>query len=182
MEVIHIIGLLLVLVVAFFAYQWWSRRSQRPGKKPSQKVNRAAEEALQQTAGTGSNTTAPASEPERLPHVPGQTEEELTAKEPLQRRQPPPQQEGIGPDAQAPAEFRENLRHPEQLFHQPQEDTAIPTMTISDVPAGRSSVTSTPLSGNQQQFGPETAQNGSAFIGDSVFAFDGMEPSGFSSF
>jgi cytoskeletal protein RodZ len=180
MEAIHVVGLILVLVVGFFAYQWWSRRqtsgAASGARRSPMKVNRAA-----------MTPEPPASEvhesaAEEPPNVPGQTAAELAAKEPIQRRNPPPQQEGIGPDAQAPANFGEHLRHPEQLFHQPQGDTAVPTMTVSDVPAGRASTASTPLSGNQQQFGPESAQNGGAFIGESVFAFDGMEPSGFSAF
>jgi hypothetical protein len=188
MEVLHIIGLILALVVAFFAYQWWSRSgfgfgfgsASRKSSANVPKVNRAYANPEPPSAGLADVDGSAKQQP--MPNVPGQTEADLTAKEPVQRRNPPPQQEGIGPDAQAPAEFGENLRHPEQLFHQPQGDPATPSMTINDVPSGRASQLSTPLSGNQQQFGPETAQNGSAFIGDSVFAFDGMEPSGFSSF
>jgi hypothetical protein len=85
-------------------------------------------------------------------------------------------------DGLGPAKFQENLRHPEQLFHQPAGQTVHPSMTISDVPSGRAAQASTPLSENQQSFSPEYAQNGGAMVGNSVFAFDGMEPTGFSSF
>jgi hypothetical protein len=38
------------------------------------------------------------------------------------------------------------------------------------------------MGGNQQAFTPEMAQNGGALVGTSMFAFDGMEPTDFSSF
>ena len=53
----------------------------------------------------------------------------------------------------------------------------------SDVAAGRASEVSTPgVAGGVQGFSPEMAQNGGAVVGSSVFAFDGMEPTGFASF
>jgi len=76
----------------------------------------------------------------------------------------------------------DNLRHPEALFHQPAP--AAPGAAIAgDVAAGRASgVSTTGLAGGSQGFGPEMAQNGGAVVGHSVFAFDGMEPTGFASF
>jgi hypothetical protein len=88
---------------------------------------------------------------------------------------------------EAPAQFDQHLRHPEQLFHQPSGESLTPTLQVSDLGSGRAAVQSTPLGpapsgAGQQGFSPEMAQNGGAFIGSSVFAFDGMEPVGFTSF
>jgi hypothetical protein len=60
-------------------------------------------------------------------------------------------------------------------------------MQVTDVPSGRASMMSTPLGpvpagAGQQGFSPEMAQNGGAFLGNSVFAYDGMEPTGFTAF
>ena len=185
MEAIYIVGILLALVVAFFAYHWYVRTSSKNAggvRKNGSRVNRAASPAEPASATVAPVSSDATAAPESLPQVSGQTEADLTAKEPIQRRNDPPQQLGIGADAQAPANFHDNLRHPEQLFHQPSGPAAVPSMTISDVPGGRAAMTSTPLDGNQQQFGPESAQNGGAFIGNSVFAFDGMEPTEFTAF
>jgi len=63
----------------------------------------------------------------------------------------------------------------------------VPSMHVTDVPSGRASPDATPMGpaptgAGQQGFNPEMAQNGGAFLGNSVFAFDGMEPTGFTSF
>jgi hypothetical protein len=102
--------------------------------------------------------------------------------EPVQRRVQPSQQQPVGHEGHGPAQFESNLTHPEQMFHQPQGQQAVPTMKISDVPGGRAAAQSTPLSGNQQAFSPEMAQNGGALGGNSLFAYDGMEPTGFAAF
>jgi hypothetical protein len=67
------------------------------------------------------------------------------------------------------------------MFHQPQGPA--PSLQVTDVPAGRASPISTPMANAQQQmFSPEMAQNGGAFIGNSVFAFDGDETTALPSF
>ncbi len=191
-----IIGLVLVLVVGFFGFQWWSytQRKASAGARKSVAGMKGSIGAASVPTGTPSSpaieapaptaaplTTAPPKE-ERLPAVAGQTEADLRAKEPLQQRVPESKQRPMTQDGLGPAQFDSNLRHPEQVFHQPQGPTATPTMTISDTGAGRASMGSTPLDGHQQPFSPEFAQNGGALIGNSVFAYDGMEPTEFSSF
>jgi len=190
-----LVGLVLVLVVGFFAFQWWSRSQRRAtGKKssvagmtnPIGAVSVAtgipASVAVEGPAPTASPVTTAPPKQEQMPVVPGQTEGELRAKEPLQQRVPASHQQPVTQDGLGPAEFDSNLRHPEQLFHQPQGAAVAPTMQISDVPSGRAALGSTPLSGHQQPFSPEMAQNGGALVGNSVFAYDGMEPTEFSSF
>ncbi len=189
-----IIGLVLVVVVGFFAFQWWSRTQRRAAKKPAVAPMTGAIGAASVATGVPSSagvegpaptaspvTTAPPKQ-EQMPAVPGQTEDELRAKEPLQQRVPASRQQPVTQDGLGPAEFDSNLRHPEQLFHQPQGSAVAPTMQISDVPSGRAAMGSTPLSGHQQPFSPELAQNGGALMGNSVFAYDGMEPTEFTSF
>jgi len=187
-----LVGIVLAVVVAFFAWQWWSAAG-RKTLGGGRKTNSAAGLVGAATAANvGSGGPAPASEmaplttappkEEKYPAVAGQSEAELRAKEPLQQRVPASHQQPVTQDGLGPAEFDSNLRHPEQLFHQPQGAAVAPTMQISDVPSGRASLGSTPLSGHQQPFSPEMAQNGGAMIGNSVFAYDGMEPTEFSSF
>jgi hypothetical protein len=190
-----IIGLVVVMVVGFFAFQWWSR-TQRRALAATKKVAPMTGSigAASVASGTPSSagvagpaptaapvTTAPPAE-EKMPAVPGQTEGDLRAKEPLQQRVPVSRQQPVTQDGLGPAEFDSNLRHPEQLFHQPQGAAAVPTMQVSDVPSGRAAMGSTPLEGHQQPFSPEMAQNGGALMGNSVFAYDGMEPTEFTSF
>jgi multidrug efflux pump subunit AcrA (membrane-fusion protein) len=102
---------------------------------------------------------------------------EALTKEPDQRREPSSQQAPALNNGAAPAQFDQHLRHPEQLFHQP----APPSQT-TDVPSGRASETAPMGQQNGQGFHPEMAQNGGAFLGNSVFAYDGMEPTAFTSF
>ena len=109
----------------------------------------------------------------------------MRTKEPNQRREPSSQQMPALSSGEAPANFDQHLRHPEQLFHQPGQQA--PTLQVSDVPSGRASMESTPMGpaptgSGQQGFSPEMAQNGGALIGNSVFAFDGMEPTEFTAF
>lgn len=189
-----IIGMVLVLVVGFFAFQWWSRTQRRAaaGKKVAPMVGSIG--AASVATGTPSSvgvagpaptaaplTTAPPAE-EKMPVVPGQTEGDLRAKEPVQQRVPASRQQPVTQDGLGPAQFDSNLRHPEQVFHQPQGAAVAPTMQISDVPSGRAAMGSTPLEGHQQPFSPEMAQNGGALMGNSVFAYDGMEPTEFTNF
>lgn len=190
-----LIGVVLVLVVGFFAFQWWTRTQRRAAamKKVAGMTGSigAASVATGLPSSVGVEGPAPTAAPvttappkqEKMPEVPGQTEGDLRAKEPLQQRVPVSTQQPVTQDGLGPAEFDSNLRHPEQLFHQPQAQAVVaPSMTVSDVPSGRASLGSTPLEGHQQPFSPELAQNGGALIGNSVFAYDGMEPTEFSSF
>jgi len=184
MDYTLVIGLLVVLVVGFFAYQWMAKRP----------VSRAAKRLLVPgAAAAAALSEAPApisSDPpkeEKFPVIAGQTQAEALAKEPNQRREPSSRQEPALSSGEAPAHFDQHLRHPEQLFHQPNSQTVNPTLQVTDVPSGRASTAVTPLGpapggSGQQGFSPEMAQNGGAFLGSSVFAFDGMEPTGFTSF
>jgi hypothetical protein len=189
MDYTLVIGLLVVLVVGFFGYQWFSA-SKRPvaAKRGATAAVVAAPTAptvaaAAAVAAPAPVTTAPPKE-EAYPKVAGQTEAEMRTKEPIQRRTPPSQQQPVTHDGAGPAYFDEELRHPEQSYYQPQVAAAAPgpQLRVSDVPSGRAAQSSTPLSGNQQAFTPEMAQNGGALVGNSMFAYDGMEPTGFSAF
>lgn len=184
MDTQMIIGLIAVVVVGFFAFQWWSYKQRSSAAAAATRKSVASMKGSITTLAP--TITTPVKE-ESLPVVAGQTEGDLKAKEPLQQRVAlppvvPPSAPAQAADGLGPAQFASNLRHPEQAFHQPQGETATPTMNISDVGAMRAGTASTPLDGNQQPFSPEFAQNGSALLGNSVFAYDGMEPTGFSSF
>jgi hypothetical protein len=192
MNTAMVVGLLVIVVVGFFAYQWWAgstRRRQVAGM--ANRKDTILSGAVSSPMGVASPSVqpaAPAAAPvttalpveEKMPVVAGQTEAELRAKEPIQRPDTATVDEPIGHEDHAPAKFHSNLRHPEQLFHQP--TAPVPTMTDAEVMSGRAATKSTPLDGHQQPFSPEMAQNGGAMVGESVFAFDGMEPTGFASF
>lgn len=167
-----VIGLVVVLVVGFFAYQWISKRPVPPlviRKRPAPSLSPEAALMKEEV------------QKEQFPEIAGQTQSEALTKEPLQRRVPSSQQEPAMSDGSAPAQFAEHLRHPEQVFNQarPASNAA---MIVSEVESGRAGHQSAPLGGNQQQFSPEMAQNGGALLGNSVFAYDGMEPTGFTAF
>jgi len=202
-----IVGLISLLVVGFFAYQWWARSGRRlsrpmnralppasasaptpsptmgsgPGKGSLGSQGSPDGQGSQGSQGSPGTAASMRSEPPsgEYPDVPGQTQAEMRNPEPLQQRVPASQQQAVDYEGNGPANFETNLRRPEQLFHQPQ---TVPKMQVSEVDSGRAAVASTPLSGNQQAFSPEMAQNGGAMIGNSVFAFDGMEPTGFANF
>jgi hypothetical protein len=201
MDTSLVIGLVVIVVVGFFAYQWWSKSGRRitggSRRLAAAAATPAPIAAADGTGGAGvpgnvlaaasaaATATPMRSEPPtegRYPEVPGQTEAEMRNPEPVQRRVQPSQQQPVGHEGHGPAQFESNLTHPEQMFHQPQGQQAVPTMKISDVPGGRAAPQSTPLSGNQQAFSPEMAQNGGALGGNSLFAYDGMEPTGFAAF
>ena len=189
-----LVGLVLLVVVAFFAWQWWSaagRKTLGAGRKT------AGAAGLVGTANTGNVgsgspvagaepaplTTAPPKE-EKLPEVAGQSEADLRAKEPLQARAPAVSEMPVTPDNLGPPSIPSTLRHPEQSFHQPA--AKVPSMAVSDVPAGRAGTPGLAVApaatGGAQMFTPEMAQNGGPVIGNSVFAFDGMEPTLFANF
>jgi hypothetical protein len=182
MELQMVIGLILVLIVGFFSYQWFSASSRRGivggSKKPVVNGLVGGSDAL-----LGSATPLPPVE-EKIPEVAGQTKEELMTPEPNQRPIPVMTQEAVTADGQAPADFQDTLRRPEQSFHKP---SAVPSM-VDEVAAGRAGPATTavisggtPMMGQSQGFSPEMAQNGGAIVGG-VFAYDGMEPTGFADF
>ncbi len=120
---------------------------------------------------------------EQQPQIDGQTVAETNAKEPIQRQIPATNQQPVTYEGDAPAKFVNNLRRPEQAFHQPTgPESNQHQIQMNEVSSGRAAAVSTPLDGHQQAFSPEMAQNGGAMIGNSVFAYDGMEPNDFSSF
>lgn len=179
-----IIGLVAVLIVGFFAFQWWSASGRRRGGRA---VMAAAAPAPKPTAAVAEPVEGPAvpvaPAPERMPVVPGQTEADLRAKEPPQERRVGGTATPVTAAGQGPAAVDDNLRHPEALFHQPAAAAPGASVPASDIAAGRASaVSTTGVAGGSQGFGPEMAQNGGAIVGQSVFAFDGMEPTGFASF
>jgi hypothetical protein len=157
-----ILGLLVVIVVGFFAHQWMLRRSTtvlRPSTKPIE-------------PSTGSKAIAAAV----AVGIAGQTPAETSGKEPLQQSQQggqQPIQTSSFPNA-SPAQFTQNLRHPEQSFHQPTGLAANPQFQqTSDVASGRAG-TQVQANQGQQSFSPEMAQNGGLLMGHSVMAFDSM--------
>lgn len=173
MDLTWVIGVVLVLIVAFFAYQWFSVASAKKSK------TRAPAPALAPAppapaANHGEASPPPPHRSEQLPVVAGQSEAELMQKEPTQRPTPPSNQQPVTHDGKAPAEFTENLRRPEQAFHDASGPP--PTLKVSDLPAGRA------VEPSGQGFSPELAQNDGPMIGNSVYAFDGMEPTGFATF
>lgn len=196
METPMLIAFLVVVVVAFFGWQWWSGSQRRRSAPTGRNLKGPAPAATSVTAEIplAPAVAAPPTE-EKYPEVVGQTEADLRAKEPLQQQPPAgaPRPQPVTASGLGPAAMEDNLRHPEQVFHQP---APVKRGGSSDVPAGRASAVSMPgfggptdaptsvppMTGHQQAFAPEMAQNGGAFIGDSVFAFDGMEPQGFSAF
>jgi hypothetical protein len=179
-----VIGLLVVVVVGFFAYQWMSKRP--AAAAAARGMTKPIPAPVVSSAETAPMTTGPSKE-EKFPEIAGQTQAEALTKEPIQRREPSSHQGPALNNGAAPAQFDQHLRHPEQLFHQPSPQAANPSMQVTDVPSGRASMDSTPMGpppagSGQQGFSPEMAQNGGAFLGNSVFAYDGMEPTGFTSF
>lgn len=187
-----LVGIILLVVVAFFAWQWWSAAGRKaaistPGRKTIQGLTGTATPSNVGSGGPvasadlGSMTTAPPKE-ENFPDVAGQSEADLRAKEPVQMRTPVVSETPVAPDNMGPPSIPSTLRHPEQSFHQPAKPA--PSMSVSDVPAGRAGPGSAgaPGAGGTQLFTPEMAQNGGPIVGNSVFAFDGMEPTGFAAF
>lgn len=101
MDYTLVLGLLVLLIVGFFGYQWMSKLQVKkaPGKKAAM-------------------TSGPAPEAEEYPEINGQTTGEAKTKEPNQRREPSSQQQPVDNEGNAPAQFDQHLRHPEQAFHQ----------------------------------------------------------------
>jgi hypothetical protein len=172
----------LVVVVLFFSYQIASVAGH--GTTPSKTVRF---EEVQESVRTkqpaasireATRTEAPVVQdapPNKMPHVPAQTEADLKYDEPL--RATPPATQYDAPDATDPlnrvafqdAEFGSNLRHPEQMI----ERRPKPTMAGA-VGSGIASHRSSPGANNAQGYSTEMVQNGGDFMG-AVLAFDGSE-------
>jgi hypothetical protein len=138
MDYTLVLGLLVLLVVGFFGYQWMSKLQVKKG--PGKKAAMAS----------GPVTT------EEYPDIPGQTTEEAKTKEPNQRREPSSQQQPVNNAGDAPAQFDQHLRHPEQVFHQEGQQHG---------------------NQNASMNGPQSnaAQNDGPVLGTPLFAFNGME-------
>ncbi len=178
MDTTMLVGLVLLIVVGFFAFQWWSGASRKVA------VAAVAKKIPAPTATVSTPAPAPVNQKpveEKYPEVSGQTEQELRAKEPVQRPIPATNQQAVTYNGEGPAQMQNNLRRPEQAFHQPPQESG-PALKVSEVASGRANPASSPQGGLQQPFSPDFAQNGGALIGNSVFAYDGMEPNDFSSF
>jgi hypothetical protein len=176
MDTNMVIGIVLVVIVGFFAFQWWSGASKRKGTATAKRTPAPTEPMIKSEPAPVKAQTVE----EKYPEIAGQTEKELKAKEPVQRPVPATQQQAVTYAGEGPAQMQNNLRRPEQSFHQPAQQ--VPKMTVAEVNSGRAAPESSPQGGHQQPFSPDFAQNGSAIIGNSVFAYDGMEPNDFSSF
>ena len=113
--------------------------------------------------------------PHEMPHVPGQTEEDLRTPEPLQRTPPtteydiPSHRDPLNPTVNAEAEFGSNFRHPEQMI-----EARPPTTMNYVVPSGLGSERSSPGANDANGYAPEMAQNGGQWM-NGIVAFDGSE-------
>ena len=181
MDYTLVIGLVVVVVVSFFAYQWFTKNHKPKQTRPTAAAPVQPAAVAQPQAPVGPPPPV-ATQNQDYPQVAGQSQQEMLQKEPLQRSEVS-QQRAVTHGGDGPAFFDSNLRHPEQSFHQPTGLAATPNLKASsDLGSARASASSTPMGGNQQAFTPEMAQNGGALVGTSMFAFDGMEPTDFSSF
>jgi len=115
------------------------------------------------------------------PSVPGQTEEDLRSTDPVQAtapayryNQPGPKDPHAGP-AYEPAEFGDNLRHPEGAF-----EMRAPATDGYIAASGMGSHVSSPGGNSAVGYSSETAQNAGEFM-KGIFAFDGsMEGTAYS--
>ena len=115
------------------------------------------------------------------PEVPGQTQEDLRSTDPIQATAPAYQYNSPGPKdphagpAYEPAEFGDNLRHPEGAFEM--------RGAASDgyiAASGMGSHVSSPGGNSAVGYSSETAQNAGEFM-KGIFAFDGsMEGTAYS--
>jgi hypothetical protein len=113
--------------------------------------------------------------PNRMPSVPGQTEQDLRAPEQLQETPPSTQYdvpESLDPmnrTVHMDAEFGSNLRHPEQMVeHHPSAGMG------QVVASGLGSEASGPGGNSMVGYAPEMAQNGGEFM-SGITAFDMSE-------
>ena len=173
------VGIVLILVVGFFAFKWWSGAGRKSTTAATKKTPAPTTIAAMSDSAPAPMNQKPVEE--KYPEVAGQTEKELRAKEPAQRPIAATNPQAVTYAGEGPAQTPNNLRRPEQAFHQPPQEAG-PALKVSEVASGRANPASSPQGGLQQPFSPDFAQNGGAMIGNSVFAYDGMEPNDFSSF
>lgn len=120
----------------------------------------------------------PVKQAETAPEIPGQTEEQYNAPEPLQERVSTSVEES--PNAKDPFEqahnvalFGSNLRHPEALM-----TTGNKQVSMSrEVEAGLANEVVRPSNVDELPFSAEMAQNGGQFM-NGVFAFDTSDEGG----
>ena len=118
---------------------------------------------------------------QQMPHVPGQTEDDLREHEPLQRSPPtteygPPEHtDPLNRHVHMSAEFGSNFRHPEQMIE------AHPPMTTESITAsGLGGGMTAPGPHNISAYRTEMTQNG-AEVMEGIFAYDSTaEGSGYS--
>lgn len=172
-----VVGIILLFVVAFFGYQWWRYVSNKPIRPSTMHSPAASEKApLAQPSAPATKSIV---DPNEYPVVAGQTESELRAKEPLQDTKIS-HQEPVTHDGHGPADFESNILHPEQSFHQPPPSNN-PKMSHAEIDSGRAVASPSSPSPGEQGFSPEMAQNDGPLVGN-VYAFDGMEQTGFANF
>lgn len=113
--------------------------------------------------------------PNKMPEVPGQTEDDLRAPNQLQASPPaiqydsPEATDPLNRTAHMSAEFGSNLRHPEQMME------ARPGMTMGQVvSSGLGSEYTNPGGNRVAGYASEMAQNGGEFMAG-ISAFDGSE-------
>ena len=115
-----------------------------------------------------------------MPDIPGQTDEEVRRKEPIQRRvsrpvADEPEPALRSPEDQSEAHFTEDLRHPEASFQpHPSNKKSVPVDT-----GVASKISSPGFAGDQQKYDSDMAQNGGEWL-PGAFAFDKTEKNGFS--
>jgi hypothetical protein len=107
------------------------------------------------------------------PSVPGQTEEDLRSTDPVQATAPAYRYNSPGPKdphagpAYEPAEFGDNMRHPEGAF-----EMRAPATDGYIAASGMGSHVSSPGGNSAVGYSSETAQNAGEFM-KGIFAFDG---------
>jgi hypothetical protein len=117
-------------------------------------------------------------QPVPVPHVVGQTEEDLRRTRPI--NDTPPEVQYAEPEAQDPlegtvhseSEFGNTLRHPEQII-----ELHPPLGTMRVPPAGLGGQNTAMGINEGVPYSPEMAQNGGEFM-QGIFAFDGSDGSG----
>ena len=192
-SVAWLVLLIFIGIVFFFTYHIgrtiYAQSEPEPmvDSRPRRRLHREEEDrpmAPRESASDESDYESPSGSKESArmyPSVPGQTEEDLRATDPIQatapahRYQPPgPKDPHAGP-AHEPAEFGDNLRHPEGAFEMrsaPRNDY------IAE--SGLGSHVSSPGGNSAIGYSSETAQNAGEFM-KGIFAFDGsMEGTAYS--
>jgi hypothetical protein len=177
-------------VFAFFGYQIfqaaYAQEEKFPPYSPADDAAFAAPVArtMMQDPSGGADVPADAADdgaapiidyapPHAMPRVPGQTEDDLRAPEPLQATPPttaynrPEHRDPMAGPVHAEAEFGSNFRHPEQMI-----EVAPPRGTGNIVASGLGAEVSTPGAHNAAMYEPEMVTHGGEFM-KGVFAWEG---------